>query len=69
MYKKMDAAQRAEQLSQLAYQLDVLEGIMDPVGPYAAGAQLTTADSALFPVRKEVYGNRPEPPLRSPCCL
>lgn len=47
MYRKMDIAQRANQLQQLAFQLDVLEGIC--VGPYIAGTSITSGDSALFP--------------------
>jgi hypothetical protein len=35
MYKKMDAEQRAEQLSKLAFQLDVLEELV--LGPFVAG--------------------------------
>lgn len=35
MYKKMDAEQRALQLAKLAFQLDVLEGIVE--GPFVAG--------------------------------
>lgn len=38
MYKKMDAAQRCDQLQSIDYQLDVLEGLLDPAaGPFVAG--------------------------------
>ena len=35
MYKKMGAEQRAEQLHKIAFQLDVLEGLVE--GPFLAG--------------------------------
>ncbi|WIA30397.1 hypothetical protein OEZ86_000482 [Tetradesmus obliquus] len=47
MYRKMEAGERAALLQQLVKQLDVLEGIC--VGPYIAGPDITTGDSALFP--------------------
>ena len=48
MYRKMDSIQqRAQQIAQIAFQLDVLERIVE--GPYAAGAEPTAADAALFP--------------------
>lgn len=40
MYKKMDAAQRCDQLQTLAFQLDVLEGAADEQGPFIAGGPL-----------------------------
>jgi glutathione S-transferase len=49
MYKEMEAAQRAAQLSELARQLAVLEAALDAGGPYVAGAALSSADAALFP--------------------
>lgn len=47
MYRKYDAAERARLLEQLDQQIDNLEGIC--VGPYIAGPDVTTADSALLP--------------------
>ncbi|GIL70070.1 hypothetical protein Vretimale_3346 [Volvox reticuliferus] len=48
MYRSMDSAEtRAKQIEQIAYQLNVLEGIVE--GPYVAGSQVTSADAALFP--------------------
>jgi hypothetical protein len=47
MYRKMEAAERAGQLQQLAYQLDALEGVV--AGPFVTGPFITAADSALFP--------------------
>ncbi|KAI8466013.1 MAG: glutathione S-transferase [Monoraphidium minutum] len=47
MYRAMDASDRARQIKQIAFQLDVLEGLC--AGPYLAGASITSADSALFP--------------------
>jgi hypothetical protein len=38
MYKQMEAAQRCEQLQFLAFQLDVLEHVLDAEGPFVAGA-------------------------------
>ncbi len=35
MYKKMDAADRCDQLQSIAFQLDVLEGLVE--GPFVAG--------------------------------
>lgn len=35
MYKKMDAETRALQLARIAFQLDVLEGLVE--GPFVAG--------------------------------
>lgn len=47
MYRAMDVSERARQIKQIAFQLDVLESIC--AGPYLAGDQITTADSAVFP--------------------
>ena len=47
MYRKCDAAERARLLEQLNQQVDNLEAIS--VGPYIAGPELTSADSALLP--------------------
>ncbi|GLC43872.1 hypothetical protein PLESTF_001405100 [Pleodorina starrii] len=48
MYRSMDCVEtRAAQIGQIAFQLDVLEGLVR--GPYAAGSQVTAADAALFP--------------------
>jgi len=48
MYKSMDnAEQRMAQLSQIAFQLDVLEKLV--VGPYFCGKDVSYADSALMP--------------------
>jgi glutathione S-transferase len=38
MYKQMDAAQRCDKLQTVAFQLDVLEGVLDAEGPFVAGA-------------------------------
>ena len=43
----MDKEPRAEQVKQLAAQLDNLETLV--VGPHVVGDELTTADGALFP--------------------
>lgn len=43
----MEPAERAKGIAQIAFQLDVLEGIC--AGPYLAGDVITSADSALFP--------------------
>ena len=37
MYRKMDAQERLAQLQQIAFQLDVLEGVV--AGPFVAGAR------------------------------
>lgn len=47
MYKKMEADLRAEQLQQIAFQLDVLEGTC--AGPFVAGEEISFGDGALFP--------------------
>lgn len=47
MYRAMEPAERAKGIAQIAFQLDVLEGIC--AGPYLAGDVITSADSALFP--------------------
>lgn len=47
MYRKYDAAERASLLEQLNKQLDNLESVC--VGPYIAGPEITTGDSALMP--------------------
>lgn len=49
MYKKMDAATRADQIKTLAAQLDNMEKLVDPQGPWLVGDSFTTADAALFP--------------------
>eukprot|EP00879_Flechtneria_rotunda_P008174 GHRR01008563.1.p1 GENE.GHRR01008563.1~~GHRR01008563.1.p1 ORF type:complete len:206 (+),score=58.71 GHRR01008563.1:1275-1892(+) len=47
MYRKFEAADRAILLKQLVKQMDVLEHIC--VGPYVAGPEITSGDSALMP--------------------
>lgn len=47
MYKKMDAADRCDQLQSVAFQLDVLEDIV--AGPWVAGDEISFGDAALFP--------------------
>lgn len=47
MYKQMGGAERAEQLARVAFQLDVLEGVVE--GPFVAGSEISYADAALFP--------------------
>lgn len=47
MYKKMDAQQRLQQLAQIAFQLDVLENLVE--GPFVTGSEVSYADAALFP--------------------
>jgi glutathione S-transferase len=47
MYRQMDIGQRAKELEQLNFQLDVLEGLAE--GPYLVGEELSSADAALFP--------------------
>lgn len=49
MYKQMDATQRCDQLQAIAFQMDVLEGVMDPQGPFVAGSEISFGDCALFP--------------------
>ncbi|KAI3431581.1 hypothetical protein D9Q98_004631 [Chlorella vulgaris] len=49
MYKQMDAAQRCDKLQTVAFQLDVLEGVLDAEGPFVAGADISFGDAALFP--------------------
>jgi hypothetical protein len=56
MYKKMDAAQRCDQLQTLAFQLDVLEGAADEQGPFIAGAR---AASNHFARGQQVSGRQP----------
>lgn len=43
----MDIAQRAKLIERLAFQWDVLNGIVK--GPYVSGDHLGLADAALFP--------------------
>ena len=43
----MDAAVRAENIKELAKQLDVLETYIR--GPYVVGEQLTSADMSILP--------------------
>ncbi|PSC73230.1 glutathione S-transferase [Micractinium conductrix] len=47
MYKKMDAADRCDQLQSIAFQLDVLEDVV--AGPFVAGEEISFGDAALFP--------------------
>ncbi|EIE26071.1 glutathione S-transferase [Coccomyxa subellipsoidea C-169] len=47
MYKDMEVAQRAKAIERLAFQLDVLNGLVK--GPYVGGDHLGLADAALFP--------------------
>ncbi|KAL4440204.1 hypothetical protein ABPG75_003205 [Micractinium tetrahymenae] len=47
MYKKMDAADRCDQLQSIAFQLDVLEELVE--GPFVAGEEISFGDAALFP--------------------
>ncbi|GFR46432.1 hypothetical protein Agub_g8006 [Astrephomene gubernaculifera] len=48
MYRRMERPEeRAAQIGQIAFQLGVLEGVVQ--GPYIAGADPTSADAALFP--------------------
>ncbi|PNW74809.1 hypothetical protein CHLRE_12g508850v5 [Chlamydomonas reinhardtii] len=48
MYRTMDSVEtRAKQIEQIAFQLNVLEGIVQ--GPFVAGSEITAADAALFP--------------------
>jgi len=49
LYKAMEADTRAASIAELAKQLDVLEAVLCPAGPFAAGGERTTADAALFP--------------------
>lgn len=50
MYRKMESAQqRSAEIGQLAYQLDALEKVFGPEGPFVCGAEITAADGALFP--------------------
>ena len=72
MYRgPMDIATRAEQIGEIAKQLDVLESVVE--GPYVVGAQMSTADFALFPTFifmnyilprhfgwKDIYAGRPK---------
>ena len=47
MYKDMDIAERASKLERLAFQLNVLDSIIQ--GPYVSGNDMGLADAALFP--------------------
>jgi len=47
MYRAMEPPERARGIAQIAFQLDALEGLC--VGPYLAGGEVTSADSAVFP--------------------
>merc|ERR1712217_764562 len=52
MYKPVEVvstAQRSAMAVDLKKQLDELERLMDPSGPWAAGQDLTFADLAMFP--------------------
>jgi glutathione S-transferase len=43
MYKQMGAAERAEQLARVAFQLNVLEDVVDVEGPFVAGVRRSAA--------------------------
>lgn len=47
MYRAMPPEERADGIRRIAFQLDVLEGVC--AGPFMAGGDITTADSAIFP--------------------
>lgn len=52
MYKQMGADQRAQQIQQIALQLDALEGVVaagPEGGPFVAGTEISFGDGALFP--------------------
>ena len=50
MYKAaMALAERKERIVDFGKQLDVIEGLLDDAGPFAAGAELSLADCALHP--------------------
>ena len=49
MYKKMDIAERAAKIAELARQLGILDGLLDGPHAVADAAGPTTADAALFP--------------------
>lgn len=50
MYRAMPAPERAAGIAQIARQLDVLEAVCaESGGPFLAGKDITTADSAVFP--------------------
>lgn len=50
LYKAMSAEERARGIGQVAFQLDVLEGVLaDGGGARVCGAEKSLADSALFP--------------------
>lgn len=50
MYRKMDIAERAAKIAEMAKQLDILEGLVDGPQAVAAAGGPTTADAALFPI-------------------
>lgn len=51
MYRKMDSVElRSQQIAALAFQIDVLEGLLaEGPGPFFGGDAITSADGALFP--------------------
>ena len=49
MYRDMEAAARAAGIAEIARQLDVLEALLSPQGPFVAGAAPCAADAALLP--------------------
>ena len=50
MYRKMDIAERAAKIAEMAKQLDILEGLVDGPQAVAAAGGPTTADAAIFPI-------------------
>ena len=49
LYREMGAGQRAAALAELHRQLAVVEASLEAEGPFCCGAELSTADAALFP--------------------
>ena len=45
----MTIAERKARITDMAKQLDVIEGLLDDAGPYAAGDQICLADCVLYP--------------------
>ena len=50
MYRKMDIAERAAKVAEMAKQLGILEGLVDGPQAVAAAGGPTTADAAIFPI-------------------
>ena len=50
MYRKMDIAERAAKVADMAKQLNILEGLVDGPQAVAAAGGPTTADAAVFPI-------------------